>query len=251
MSGKTVIVTGATTGIGYATAMTFANFGADLVITSRKQADCDRVKGEIEAMGVRCLALQSDSSKLEDDEALVEKAIEVFGKIDVLVNNAGVGGPVADMVDTTEDEWDYVHGINLKGVYMLSKRVARKMIERGQGGRIIMISSIAALEGSGQHSVYGAAKGGVSAMGRYLANEVGKHNITVNSVCPGFTLTEILKGAVQDPAIRKEVERTNPLRKIGDPEDIAAAVLFLASNAANYITGINLVVDGGKCVGMI
>lgn len=251
MSGKTVLITGATTGIGYATALTFANFGADIVITSRKQADCDRVKGEIEAMGVRCLALRADSSSLEDIESLIGKTMETFGKIDVLVNNAGVGGPLAGIADTTEEEWDYIHGINLKGVYMLSKRAAQKMIDRGEGGRIIIVSSASGISGSKMHSVYGASKGGVSALGKHMANELGRYNITVNSVCPNHTLTEILSEFIKDPEIKKSVEGACPMHKYGEPEDVAAAIIFLASDAAGYITGTDVVIDGGKCVGAI
>lgn len=252
MTGKSVIVTGATTGIGYATAVTFANFGADVVITSRSQADCDRVSSEIAAKyGTRCLGIQADSSKAEDIDAVIDKTIKTFGKIDVLVNNAGVGGPVEDMLDTTEDDYDYVLGINLKGVYMFAKRVARHMVDRGEGGRIINISSTAALAGDGQHSVYGAAKGGVSSLTRYMAYELGKYGITVNSVNPGFTLTEILKEAVQDPTIKDIVEKRCPMRKIGDPEDIAAAVLFFASDSASFINGTQILVDGGMCTGPV
>ena len=135
---------------------------------------------------------------------------------------------------------------------MLSKRVAQRMIEAGNGGRIVSVSSIAAINGGGQHSVYGAAKGGVSSLTRYMAEELGPHGINVNAVLPGFIRTEIIKGAIKEmPEVEEILNKACPMRKIGDPEDIAAMIMFLASDAASFITGTNMVVDGGMGVGPI
>lgn len=248
MSGKVVIVTGATTGIGYAAAHAFAYCGAKVVATSRKQTDCDRVQREMEELGRECLGLQADSGKQEDVENLIAKTLERFGRIDVLVNNAGIGGPVKDLVDTTEEEWDTVHEINLRGVYMLSRRAAKVMINQGDGGSIINIASISGLDGKGQHGIYGSAKGGVLALTRYLAYELGKYNIRANAICPGFILTEIIRWAAQDPGIREELESMCAMHIIGEPSDIGNTAVFLASDMASYITGTAVVIDGGMSV---
>ena len=227
MSGKVVIVTGATTGIGYAAAHAFAYCGAKVVVTSRKQTDCDRVQCEMEELGRECLGLQADSGKQEDVENLIAKTLERFGRIDVLVNNAGIGGPVKDLVDTTEEEWDTVHEINLRGVYMLSRRAAKVMIDQGEGGSIINIASISGLDGKGQ---------------------LGKYNIRANAICPGFILTEIIRWAAQDPGIREELESMCAMHIIGEPSDIGNTAVFLASDMASYMTGTAVVIDGGMSV---
>ncbi|MGI5970691.1 MAG: SDR family NAD(P)-dependent oxidoreductase [Oscillospiraceae bacterium] len=250
-SGKSVIVTGSTTGIGRAIAMMFAKLGARVVVCNPIQAECDTVAEEIEAGGGRASAIKADISDAEDVENLVKKTVEAFGGIDILINNAGIGGSVKPFVDTTHSDWDEVMAVNLRGTYMLSKLVARQMIEQGRGGRIVNISSIASLEGSGHHTAYGASKAGVNSLTRTMAYELGKYGITVNAICPGFVETEITRRLLEDPEKREAIIKSNPMRKVGKPEDIASVAVFLASDCNSFLTGTQVVVDGGRSAGPI
>ena len=241
--GKTVIVTGASSGIGAGIASRFAQAGADVVVTYRTNV-CGAhavVKG-IESAGHRALAVQADVSQSAGVAALVEKTIHAFAALDVLINNAGTY-PLSALLDITESEWDQVIADNLRSVHLCTKAAARAMIARGSTGAIVNLASIEAHHPAPQHSHYVAAKAAVVMYTRSAALELGGQGIRVNCVSPGLIWREALE--------RDWPEGVNgylnaaPLGRLGQPDDVADACLFLASPAARWITGADLVVDGG------
>lgn len=253
LTNQVALVTGAGQGIGRATAQALAEAGAHVIA-----ADIDRAKAEATAEGImatqrRALAVQADVGDLQQIDRMVREALEQFGQIDILVNNAGVTRR-ADIMELTEADWDRIHRVNAKGVFFCLQRVAREMIPR-RSGRIINIASIAGKGYEGASNVaYAASKGAVISMTKLAALQLGKHNINVNSVCPGVTRTALSDAnlqvrAQQEGVTLEEMERRRaamiPLKRANDPEDIAAMVVFLASPGARNITGQSFNVDGG------
>jgi NAD(P)-dependent dehydrogenase (short-subunit alcohol dehydrogenase family) len=243
LNGKVALVTGATKGLGYGIAIGLAQCGADVVVVSRTASDCERVAEEIRGLGRKALAAPTDVSRLADIQQLVERSVEEMGSIDVLVNNAGSAVTRAS-VDLTEDEWDQVLGVNLKGVFMMAQAVGRQMIEQKRG-KIINIASVAGLVGLVSLLPYCASKGGVIQLTKALALEWARYNIQVNCVSPGYVKTPMNEKELSDPQILQGMLRKIPARRLGTAEDIAGAVVYLASDASDYVTGSNLVVDGG------
>jgi 3-oxoacyl-[acyl-carrier protein] reductase len=235
---KVVIVTGSSRGIGKATALAFAREGAKVVITSRKQKDCDAAAKEI---GSACLAAACDVSKAKDIDNLVKQTLKRFSRIDVVVNNAGILN-IKSITDTTEKDWSETIDINLKGQFLLCKAVAQHL---KSGAAIVNISSVLGETGAEDVSAYCASKGGVIALTKALAIEFAPKNIRVNAIAPGPIRTAMLAPIEQDPQLKKEVLNWVPLHRFGEPEEVAKAVLFLASDDASYITGHVLNVDGG------
>lgn len=245
LQGRAVLVTGAAAGIGRATAAAFAAEGARVVL-----ADVDEVRGEeaataIAADGGIAVFERLDVTDEADVERVVASTVERHGGIDVLVNNAGV---VADarLVKMTLEQWQRVIDVNLKGVFLCGQAAARAMIERGRGGVILNASSVVGLYGNFGQSNYVATKAGLIGMTRTWARELGRYGIRVNAVAPGFIGTEILRD-MPEKVIEAMRERT-PLGRVGDPQDIANAYLFLASDRAGFITGAVLSVDGGLVI---
>ncbi|HMO56972.1 MAG TPA: glucose 1-dehydrogenase [Roseiflexaceae bacterium] len=244
LSGKVVVVTGAGRGIGRSIAEACAYHGADLALGSRTVAESEAVAADIRnRYGRRTAAWPLDVGKLTSINTFVDQVQAAFGRIDVLVNNAGINIQ-HPALDYTEAEYDQIVDVNLKGVFFLSTAAARSMIEHGSGGSIITITSQAGVVGAPLRSVYSAAKAGAAHLARTLAAEWAPHNITVNAVAPTFTRTPLLEAALGNPAFARNLERV-PLGRIAEPEEIAAAVVFLASPAARMITGQELCVDGG------
>lgn len=243
LTGKTALVTGATKGLGYGMALALAQAGADIVVVSRTPADCRRVAAEITAMGRKALAAPTDVSQKQAIEKLVSKVVDNFGKIDILVNNAGtaVTKPAENL---TEDEWDRVIDTNLKGVFIMAQSVGREMIKQKKG-KIINISSMFGLVGDKAVLPYLASKGGVIQLTKGLALEWAKHNIQVNAVAPGYVKTSMNEKEFSEEKIYNYIVGKIPMRRLGKVEEIAGAVVFLASDVANYITGTTLAVDGG------
>jgi len=251
LSGKVAMITGGASGIGRATALLFAREGAAVVVV-----DIDEPKGQavVESMvkeGGKAIFLHCDVTRASDCQSAVSKAVEKLGKIDVLFNNAGIIRR-ASVVDTTEEEWDQVMATNVKSVFLLSKCVVPLMVEAGSGV-IINTASGWGLVGGRNAASYCASKGAVVLLTKAMALDHGPQNIRVNCICPGDTDTPMLLSEARQLGIPREEflaeAKRRPLRRIGRPEEIANAALFLASDASSYVTGTALVVDGGGLAG--
>jgi 2-deoxy-D-gluconate 3-dehydrogenase len=240
-----VMVTGAGSGIGRAVAIASAEAGADCVVCelSDKMDDLTAVCDEIVALGKRALPVALHLPDMASIDAAVTRAMEAFGRVDVLVNNAGVNIP-KDALEVTEADWDRVMDVNLKGLFFMSQRVAREMIKTG-GGKIVNMSSQNGVIGYYKRAAYCSSKAGVVNLTRVLALEWAQYKINVNAVAPTFILTPLTQSTFDDPAIRADLLQRIPLGRVGQPEDVVGSVVFLASPAANLITGHTLLVDGG------
>ncbi len=253
LTNQVAVVTGAGQGIGKASALALAAAGAHVVVADISGQTADETAHAITSLQRRALAVPTDVGDLHDIDRMVRRAVEAFGQIDILVNNAGVTRR-ADIMELTEEDWDRIHRVNAKGVFFCLQRVAREMIPR-RSGRIINIASIAGKGYEGTSNVaYAASKGAVISLTKTAAQQLSRHNINVNSVCPGVTRTALSDAnlrirAQQEGVSVEEMERRRaaviPLRRANDPEDIAAMVVFLASAGARNITGQSFNVDGG------
>ena len=239
---KVALVTGATRGIGKQIALTFAENGYDVAINYRKEnAELENLKKEIEVNNVKCLAVQGDVSSFEDCERFVKEIIEEYGKIDVLVNNAGITKDTLLMRMKKED-FESVIDINLVGTFNVTKNVISHMM-KARSGKIINISSVVGVSGNAGQTNYSASKAGIIGFTKSLAKEVASRNILVNAIAPGFietSMTDVLK---ED--IKEEIAKSIPLKRMGTTKDVANLVKFLASDESSYITGQVINVDGG------
>jgi NAD(P)-dependent dehydrogenase (short-subunit alcohol dehydrogenase family) len=243
VQGKIALITGAARGIGRACALALAEAGADIALGLRNEnADNGLIK-EIEAMGRKALPLQMDVSKMDEIHAAVEKAGKYFGRIDILINNAGIA-PENHIENVTEADFDYTLAVNLKGTFFTSQSVGKWMIKQ-QYGRIINISSQAGFIALPTESVYCMTKAGISHLTKCFAVEWAKYNIIVNAVAPTFIYTPGTEEYLANEEAKKLVLSKIVLGRIGEPKEVANAVLFLASPAASLITGTTLMVDGG------
>jgi NAD(P)-dependent dehydrogenase (short-subunit alcohol dehydrogenase family) len=241
---KVAIVTGSSSGNGRAIALRFAMEGANVVvnyITHEKEAK--NVAKEIEKLGSKAIVVRADVSKASDVDQLVKATIDAFGKVDILVNNAGIFLE-KPLLETTEEEWDRVIDVNLKSVFLCTKRVVPEMLKQGKG-KIINISSIDAIVAEPHTCAYCASKGGVSSLTRALALELAPKKINVNAIAPGQIDTPMIAKWLKDPEMKKSLIERTPFGRIGKPEDVAAAAVFLALDETEFINGITLVVDGG------
>ena len=240
LTNKVALITGASKGIGKATALKFAREGAKVVVCDLDDAVAETV-AEIRLQGGNAIGFTVDVTKAESIEAMVRGAIASFGRIDVLVNNAGIVAD-AQLKAMTDEQFDKVIDVNLKGTYNCTKAVVDAMIER-KGGVVLNASSIVGIYGNFGQTNYAASKFGVIGMAKTWARELGRHGIRVNAVCPGFIETSILK-SMPEKVIRALEERV-PLGRLGKPEEIASAFAFLASDEASYINGAVIEVCGG------
>ncbi len=244
LDGQTALVTGAARGIGRAIAVALAEAGADVALGLRDAADGDDLAREIEALGRRCLRVQMDVRDLVQIEAAVEQTVESFGRLDLLVNNAGLG-PANAAEDVVEADFDLTVAVNVKGLFFASQAAGRRMIAQGSG-RIINLSSQAGFVALPTESIYCMSKAAVSHLTRCLAVEWGGHGVTVNAIAPTFIRTDGTAADLEDPAFAADVtERIAGLHRIGEPSDVTGVVVFLASPAAALITGTTILVDGG------
>ena len=244
LTGRVALITGSTRGIGKAIAEEMARAGARVVISSRKPEPCHQVCEAIKAEGGEAIAVPCNVGKKEDLMNLVDETLAAFGKIDILVCNAAtnpVYGPTAEL---TDEAWDKIMDTNVKGTFWLCNRVLPEMDKNG-GGNVVIISSIAGLRGNTVIGTYGVSKAAEAALARNLAVEWGPRNIRVNAIAPGLVRTDFAKALTEDPERRKRAEERTPVRRIGEPVDIAGVTLFLASDESAWMTGQTLVVDGG------
>jgi len=247
LRGKTALVTGGGRGIGRAIALGLAQEGAQVAVLDILADNAAAVAREIEATGVKALALPADLTKRVQVDRAIADTLAQFGQIDVLVNNAG-WDRMEMFLDSEEETWDKIIAINFKGLLYVCKAALPSMVARGQG-KVISIASDAGRAGSTGEAVYAGTKGAIIAFSKTLAREMARHKITVNVVCPGLTETPLLQGIrEQSPKTEKVIEavtRAIPLGRVGQPEDIAGAVVYLASPAADFVTGQTLSVSGG------
>lgn len=246
LTGKVAIVTGGGRGLGQQIAEGFAEAGADVVVCSRKLEACEEVTQQLLDIGVRSIAVQCDVTKPEDIQSVVDRTLDEFGKIDILVNNSGAtwGAPVVDM---PLEAWNKVFNVNATGTFLMSQAVGKVMLKQKQG-KIINISSIAGLKGSNPELMdtigYNSSKGAVISFTRDLAVKWGPHGIHVNAIAPGFFPTKMSKVLIEQGG--DDFLKGTPLRKFGSDSDLKGVALFLASDASNFVTGDVIEVDGGS-----
>ncbi|MDC0701477.1 3-oxoacyl-[acyl-carrier-protein] reductase [Priestia sp. AB] len=242
LQGKVAVVTGASRGIGRAVAIELGKLGAKVVVNySGSEAKALEVVDEIKGLGTDAIAVQANVAESDSVQAMIKEAISTFGSVDILVNNAGITRDNL-LMRMKEDEWDDVINTNLKGVFLCTKAVTRQMMKQ-RAGRIINISSIVGVSGNAGQANYVAAKSGVIGLTKTTAKELASRNITVNVVAPGFIATDMTDKLNEE--VQAEMLKQIPLASFGQPEDVANAVAFLASDASRYITGQTIHVDGG------
>ena len=244
LTGKKALVTGAGRGIGKAVALGLGRAGADIGLVARTESEINAVAGQVKEIGRQAVAAASDLTATADIPALVSGLAGELGGIDILVNNAGTNIP-QDSVDVTEDAWDSIMAINLKSCFFMAQAVGKVMIEQGRGGRIINMTSQTGSVALIKRAAYCASKAGLNLVTKVLAMEWGPHEILVNAVAPTFVETEMTKPMLADPQFREYALAKNVLKRFGTTEDVAGAVIYLASPAANLVTGHILMVDAG------
>lgn len=241
LEGKVALVTGAAQGIGKAIALTLAKNGADIVVSDINLEKAQETSKEIEAMGRKSIAIKVDVSKYEEVEKMIEKIISEFGRIDILVNNAGITRDKL-ILRMTEEDWDAVVNVNLKGTFNCTKAAIRHMSKQ-KSGKIVNIASVSGEMGNPGQANYSASKAGVIGFTKTIAREFAQRGINVNAIAPGYIETPMTD--VLPEKVKEELKKMIPLERLGKPEDIAQAVLFLVSEASSYITGHVLNVNGG------
>jgi NAD(P)-dependent dehydrogenase (short-subunit alcohol dehydrogenase family) len=250
LNGKVALITGGTSGIGRDTAVLFAKEGAKVVISGRRETEGNETIALVRGAGGDGLFVKADSSKASDLQALVQKTVEKFGRLDVAFNNAGVEGKWVPIIEQTEENWDYVHNINLKGVWLSLKYEIQQMLKQGGGGAIVNMSSVAGLMGAAGAGVYVASKHGVIGLTRTAALEYAAQGIRVNAVCPAVIETPMADRAFGDPEVSKRVMAQHPIGRFGKPIEIAEAVLWLCSGKSSFMTGHYITLDGGMLAGI-
>jgi NAD(P)-dependent dehydrogenase (short-subunit alcohol dehydrogenase family) len=244
LTGKTAIVTGGGGGIGRRVAIAFSEFGAKLIIADIDQKTADLVVSEIKAKGGEAIAIRMDVTNPDEVYEMVNAAVNAFGRVDILFNNAGISirGPAESF---SLDEWNKVIAVNLTGMFICAQGVGKLMIKQG-GGKIINTASVSAKLGHPGNLAYAAAKHGVVGMTKVMAVEWGKYGVSVNCIGPGVIKTPMTMKAFSDPEQYQELARRVPLGRLGEPDDIIGAVVFLASEASNYVTGQTIFIEGGR-----
>ncbi|HNS74515.1 MAG TPA: 2-dehydro-3-deoxy-D-gluconate 5-dehydrogenase KduD [bacterium] len=242
LDGKVAIVTGAARGLGQGMALGLAEAGADIVLVDL--LDLAESRSRVEALGRRCTAVVADLSQKESVELIVSSAQSSMGSIDILVNNAGIIRR-QPLLEFSEKNWDDVIQINLRALFFLSQAAAGVMAGQGRGGRIINVASMLSFQGGILVPSYTAAKSAVMGLTRALANELAQHNITVNAIAPGYMATDNTAALQADPVRSKAILERIPAGRWGKPEDLQGVAVFLASEAASYINGYTIAVDGG------
>jgi NAD(P)-dependent dehydrogenase (short-subunit alcohol dehydrogenase family) len=247
--GKTALVTGGTSGIGRDAAILFAKAGAKVVVAGRREAEGNETVESVRAADGEALFVKTDVSKAVDVESLVKKTVEKFGRLDVAFNNAGIEGRWVPIISQTEEEWDRVIDINLKGVWLCLKYEIRQMLKQGGGGAIVNMSSIGGLMGAAGAATYNASKHGVIGLTKSAALETAKNRIRVNAICPAVIETPMGERLFGTPDAQKYAIGLHPVGRFGKPLEIAEAVVWMCSERAAFMTGQPLVLDGGFLAG--
>lgn len=245
LEGKVAVVTGASRGIGREIAMGFARAGADVVVAARTKDDLERLAKEIGLLGRRSLPVAMDVTDRAQVDELMERSARELGRLDVLVNNAGGIRFMAPLVDVRSEGWDKVLALNLDAVFHATQAAAKRMVGLG-GGSIIQISSVAGVQGGQGVSPYSAAKGGVRLMTQTAAKELARSRVRLNSIAPGWIATDLNANLRESAELGEGIIRTIPMGRWGRPEEVVGAAIFLASDAASFVTGTTIVVDGGQ-----
>ena len=242
---KVAVVTGASRGIGRAIALGFARAGADVAVAARSEADLKSLADEIEEAGRRALVAPTDVTNRDEIESLIARTIDELGGLHILVNNAGGTKFMSPIVGLRPDGWDKAINLNLNSVFHATQLAAQHMAANG-GGSIIQVSSVAGIMGTPRLSFYSAAKGAVRLLSQSVAKELAESNVRVNSIAPGWVATDLNSNLRQDEATDKYITDMVPMKRWGDVEDIVGPAIFLASDAAAFVTGATIVVDGGQ-----
>ena len=249
LENKVALITGGTTGIGRDTAVLFAKAGAKVTFSGRREVEGKETLNLVRTAGGDGHFIKSDVSKVANVECLVQKTIEKYGRLDVAVNNAGIEGVWAPLIEQTEENWDQVQNINLKGVWLSMKYEILQMLKQGGGGAIVNMSSVAGLIGAAGAGVYVASKHGVLGLTKSAAIEYAAHGIRVNAICPAVIETPMAERVFGEPAVNKRMRSLHPLGRFGKSTEVAEAVLWLCSDRSSFTTGQYLGIDGGLLIG--
>jgi NAD(P)-dependent dehydrogenase (short-subunit alcohol dehydrogenase family) len=243
LTGKVAVVTGAGRGLGYHFSLALAKYGADVVVCSRTGSELEKVAADVEQLGGRALIQSLDLTDIKSIQPMIDGTVKAFGRIDVLVNNAGINRPQWAL-EVTEEDWDLVMNTNLKGLFFCAQAAGRVMIQQRKG-KIINISSDAGTVGLPRRAPYCASKGGVNLLTKVLAIEWAEYNINVNAIAPAFIETPLTRPMFKEKGFREYVLGHTPLGRVGKPADVTGAVVFLASESSDYMTGHVMLIDGG------
>lgn len=247
LKSKAVLLTGGSQGIGQAIALKFIREGARLAIADRDVRALEETVSLLRAEGGEVLPIEADLQDKVQIDQMIDESLETFGSIDVLINNAGICRP-APLLDISEEDWDQHLSINLKAPFLAAQRLAREWMSSGKKGAIVNTSSVNGIQAEANQAHYNASKGGLNLLTMSLALELAPSGIRVNAVCPGFIETRLTRKAIQNEAVISEYLKSVPMGRVGQPDEIADVVLFLASEESRYITGHCLVVDGGQVI---
>lgn len=249
LEGKVGMVTGGTSGIGRDAAIRFAQAGAKVVVSGRREEEGEKTVELIRATGGDGLFVKADVSKRPEVEGLIQKVVDRFGRLDLAFNNAGIEGAWVPIINQSEEDWDQTISINLKGVWLCLKYEIKQMIKQGGGGAIVNMASISGLVGSAKAAAYSASKHGVIGLTQSAALETARSGIRINAVCPGVIETAMAERLFSAPKVHQYVLSCHPIGRFGKPEEVAEAVLWMCSDGASFMTGQTLVLDGGYLAG--
>ncbi|MGE5500358.1 MAG: SDR family NAD(P)-dependent oxidoreductase [Ignavibacteriales bacterium] len=244
LDGKVAVITGSTRGIGLATARLMGRAGARIVVSSRKADACEAVREQLAGEGIEAVAIPCHVGDGSERVALRDRTLEAFGRIDVMIPNAGVNPAFSTLQDLEDGAWDKIFEVNLRAAWHFGQLMLPEIARQG-GGAMVLLSSIGSLVASPRSGAYSIAKAALNHLAVQLAYEWGPKNIRVNAIAPGVTRTDMIRAALADEAAMQATLKRTPLRRIGEPEDIAATALFLCAEAGRQITGQTIVVDGG------
>jgi NAD(P)-dependent dehydrogenase (short-subunit alcohol dehydrogenase family) len=245
--GKVALITGGNSGIGRAAALAFAREGAAVAVAARRAEEGESVAAQVRALGAEAIFIKTDVSNSSEVQAMVERTVDAFGAVDIAFNNAGRGGGGGDMHEVDESTYDAVMDVNVRGVWLCMQAEIRQMLTQGDGGERIIVNcaSVAGLTGVRGGALYSATKHAVAGITASAALEYVRRGIRINSVCPGYVDTPMVRPSLDDPERGPQILRREPIGRVGEPAEIASAVLWLCSDGASFMVGHNMPVDGG------